>query len=331
MKLNPPKLMMNLLSFVYCNVLFKIIYRNNSSLPKHPLKFDKLGKFKIVQFADIQEGPDTDPRTLELMNRILDKEKPNLVVLTGDNIDGKCKTTEDVKKAITNIAGPMEARNIPWAIVFGNHDDEHLVMSKEQMMNFYMTFNYNISQIGFKTGNRIGNYNLLIQGTSSQAPEFNIYLLDSGKYRTSGSYDYITCTEICWYKTIAKKLKKQYKKVIPAIMFFHIPLQEFYTAYQIGYVDGLRLEPEGASLINTGMFHTIVNTGDVKGIFVGHDHSNTYTAILDGVLLGYAGNAGYATYGNPKLQRGARVFEINKSNPSVINTHMIFSGDVGLN
>lgn len=331
MKLNPFKSLIYLSSFVYCNILFKIIYRNNSPLLKHPLKFDTLGNFKIVQFADIQEGPDTDPRTLELMNRILDKEKPNLVVLTGDNIDGKCKTTKDVKKAITNIAGPMEERYIPWSIVFGNHDDEHLVMNKEQMMDFYMTFNYNISQIGFKTGNRIGNYNLLIQGISSQTPEFNIYLLDSGKYCASGTYDYITCSEICWYKTIAKKLKKQYKKVIPAVMFFHIPLQEFYTAYQTGYVDGLRLEPEGAPLINTGLFDNIVNTGDVKGIFVGHDHINTYTAVLKDILLCYAGNAGYATYGNPKLQKGARVFEINENNPSVINTHMIFSSDVGLN
>lgn len=68
------------------------------------------------------------------MNRILDKEKPNLVVLTGDNIDGKCKTAEDVKKAITNITEPMESRKIPWAVVFGNHDDEHSMMNKEQMM-----------------------------------------------------------------------------------------------------------------------------------------------------------------------------------------------------
>lgn len=331
MKLNPFKSLTDLLSFVYCNILFKITYKNNSPLPKHPLKFDTLGNFKIVQLADIQDGPDTDPRTLELMNRILDKEKPNLVVLTGDNIDGKCKTTEDVKKTITNIAGPMEARNIPWAIVFGNHDDEHFMMSKEQMMNFYMTFNYNVSQIGFKTENRIGNYNLLIQGTSSQAPEFNIYLLDSGKYSILGIYDYITYPQICWYKTIAKKLKKQYKKVIPSIMFFHIPLQEFYTAYQTGYIDGQRLEPESASLINTGLFDTIVSTGEVKGIFVGHDHSNTYTAVLNDILLGYAGSVGYATYGNPKLQRSARVFEINENNPSVINTHLIFSGDVGLN
>ncbi|KZL90380.1 metallophosphoesterase family protein [Clostridium magnum] len=331
MNLKPFKPIIDLLSFAYCNILFKITYRNNSPLPKYPLKFDTSRNFKIVQFADIQDGPNTDPRTLELMNRILDKEKPNLVVLTGDNIDGKCKTAEDVKKAITNISKPMESRNIPWAVVFGNHDDEHFMMSKEQMMNFYMTFNYNVSQIGFKTENRVGNYNLLIHGSSSQAPKFNVYFIDSGKYSILGVYDYITKPQICWYKTIANNLKKQYKKTIPAIMFFHIPLQEFYTAYKTGYIDGLRLESESTSSINTGLFDAIVNTGDVKGIFVGHDHSNTYTAALNNITLGYAGNVGYATYGNPKLQKGARIFEINEANPSTINTRMIFSGDVGLN
>jgi hypothetical protein len=330
MKQNPFKSFYDQLSFLYCDILFKIIGKNDSIPSKYPLKFDSSGNFKIVQFSDIQDGANTNPQTIELMNRILDREKPNLVVLTGDNVDGKCKTAEDVKKAITNISVPMEKRSIPWAIVFGNHDDEHFMMSKEQMMNFYMTFKYNVSQIGFKTDNRIGNYNLLVEGSSSKTPEFNIYLLDSGKYSIVGIYDCITKPQICWYKTIARNLKKQYNKPIPAIMFFHIPLQEFYMAYLTSHIDGIRLEHESASLINTGMFDAVVSTGDVKAIFVGHDHNNSYSAILENILLGYAGNVGYATYGNPKLQRGARVFEINEATPLVINTRLISSGDVGL-
>jgi predicted phosphodiesterase len=330
MKFKPFKSLADQLSFIYCNIRLKISNKNNFRSNNYLLSFDSSGNFKIVQFSDIQDGPNTNPQTLELMNRILDKEKPNLVVLTGDNVDGKCKTSKDVITAITNIAEPMESRNIPWAVVFGNHDDEHFMMNKEQMMNFYMSFNYNVSQIGFRTGTRIGNYNLLVQGTSSQAPEFNIYLLDSGKFSFLGIYDYITKPQICWYKTMARKLKNQYKRVIPAIMFFHIPLQEFYMAYQTGHIDGERLEHESASLINTGFFDTIVNTGDVKSIFVGHDHNNTYSAVLDNIRLGYAGSVGYATYGNPKLQRSARIFEINEANPSAIKTRLISAGDVGL-
>lgn len=298
---------------------------------KPTLKFDASGNFKIVQFTDMQDGPKTNPNTIDLMNKILDKEKPSLVVLTGDNIDGKCKTADEVKKAITNIAQLMETRKIPWAIVFGNHDDEHGVMSKEQMMNFYMSFSCNISLIGNKTSGRIGNYNLLVQGSASSAPALNLYLLDSGKYNLLGSYDSITSTQISWYKSTAANLKKQYKKTIPALMFFHIPLPEFRTAYKTGYIDGKRLEIENSPLINTGLFSALVNTGDVKGVFVGHDHINTYTAVLKGIRLGYAGSAGYATYGNANMQRGARVLKISETNPSAFTTRMIFAGDVSAN
>ena len=84
---------------------------------KLPLKFDANGNFKIVQFTDIHEGPDRD-KSIDLMNKILKYEKPNMVVLTGDNIDGKCKTLADVRNAINYIAEPMETRKIPWCYCF---------------------------------------------------------------------------------------------------------------------------------------------------------------------------------------------------------------------
>lgn len=42
---------------------------------KNNLRFDSNGKFKIVQFTDIHEGPSRD-KSIDLMNKILDYEKP---------------------------------------------------------------------------------------------------------------------------------------------------------------------------------------------------------------------------------------------------------------
>jgi len=139
-----------------------------------PLKFDDKGNFKIVQFTDLHEGPNKD-KSIDLMNKILEYEKPSLVVLTGDIIDGKCKTVDDVKKAISYIAQPMEIRSIPWAIVFGNHDDEHGKMTKEEMMKFYMAFEHNCSEIGHKTFDRIGNYNLLIESLKDNTKDHKTF------------------------------------------------------------------------------------------------------------------------------------------------------------
>lgn len=295
---------------------------------KFPLKFDTNGNFKIVQFTDIHEGPESD-KTIELMNKILKYEKPNMVVLTGDNIDGKCKTVEDVRQAINHIASPMETRKIPWAIVFGNHDDEHKVMSKEEMMKYFMTFKYNISQIGYKTFDRIGNYNILIEGSKNDTPKFNIYMIDSGTYAPSfiGGYAWIKLTQICWYKKIALSLKRKYKRRIPSLMFFHIPLKKFKKAWEIGLIDGQRGENESCAKINLCIFNKFVKTGDVKGVFVGHDHFNNYCAMLRGIRLGYGGYTGYGGYGQDDIPRGARVFLINEVNPTNFETWLRREGD----
>ena len=54
------------------------------------LQFNKDGKFKFVQFTDIHlaEGPDTDLAAQNLMRKVLDLEKPDFVVSTGDIISG---------------------------------------------------------------------------------------------------------------------------------------------------------------------------------------------------------------------------------------------------
>lgn len=286
-----------------------------------PLKFDANGNFKIVQFTDIHEGPTPD-KTIDVMNKILDYEKPNLVLLTGDIIDGACKTLDGVKKAITDIAEPMETRGIPWAIVFGNHDDEHGLMSKKDMMKYYMTFKHNISQIGYETSDRIGNYNILVENSKTSVPSLNIYMMDSGKYALKfiAGYNWIKFTQILWYKCLSSKLSRKYKKLIPALMFFHIPLPEFKTAWQKGEKDGVRLEEECSPKINTHLFKAIVKTGDVKGVFVGHDHLNNYCATLNGIKLGYGNYTGYGGYGRDDFPKGARVFLINECDPAKFKT-----------
>ncbi|MDD7794202.1 metallophosphoesterase family protein [Clostridium sp. 'White wine YQ'] len=294
------------------------------------LKFDTKGKFKIVQFTDIHEGPEMD-EGIGVMRKILDYERPNLVILTGDNIDGKCKTIEDVKTAISHIASPMENRKIPWAIVFGNHDDEHGVMSKEEMMKFYMSFDYNISQVGYKTFDRIGNYNLLVEGSKNKKPVLNLYFLDSGKYAPFfvGGYNWIKLTQALWYRKITFGLKQRYNKIIPSLMYFHIPLPEYKKAWRRGKPKGEKLDSIDSPLINIcgGLFRVLINTKDVVGVFVGHDHFNNFVVKYKGILLGYAGYTGYGGYGDSKIPRGARVVLVNEANPTDIKTWLRREGD----
>ena len=223
----------------------------------------------------------------------------------------------------------MENRGIPWAIVFGNHDDEHHKMTKEEMMKLYMSYEHNYSEIGYKTFDRTGNYNLLIENSKNNSPKLNIYMMDSGKYAPFfiGAYNWIKSTQIYWYKRTALDLKEKYNQTIPALMFFHIPLRKFKKAWIVGLISGKRFEKESCAKINLCFFNTLIKTGDVKGIFVGHDHFNNYCAFFKGIRMGYAGYTGYGGYGKNDIPRGARMFLINELDAANFKTWIRQEGD----
>ena len=97
------------------------------------LRFREDQTFTIVQFTDLhwQNGEPADQRTAALMAQVLDSERPDLVVLTGDVIQGaQC---HDPAAAWRNAVAPIMERGLPWAAVFGNHDDEGRLSRRELM------------------------------------------------------------------------------------------------------------------------------------------------------------------------------------------------------
>ena len=96
------------------------------------LKFGEDKKFKIVQFTDVHwvyNSADSEEAG-ERMNEVLDAEKPDLVIYTGDVIFAK-----PAKEAMQKALEPVIKRNIPFAVTFGNHDDEQ-DMNRRQLYEF---------------------------------------------------------------------------------------------------------------------------------------------------------------------------------------------------
>jgi len=82
-------------------------------------------EFKIVQFADLHFGTEgeqyhnaDEARTVEFMSYLVQTEKPDLIVLSGDNI---MTTGVSGAKELVRI---MDAYRTPYTFVFGNHDAE---------------------------------------------------------------------------------------------------------------------------------------------------------------------------------------------------------------
>ena len=98
---------------------------------------------------------------------------------------------------------------------------------------------------------------------------------------------------------------------------------------------GERNEEECMGPINGGLFSAMLERGDVKGVFCGHDHINTYVGNYYGILLGYAGSTGFGAYGLPGAERnrlrGDRVFNLDENTAEVlVETHMVFAKDYGI-
>ena len=105
------------------------------------LRFNKDGKFKILVATDIHEDEKDDAKSadaLALLTNAIEELKPDLVVFNGDNAtaDG----LENQRATIHKIVAPVAAKNIPLAVVFGNHDVEYSGVSKEEQVKIYQEY-----------------------------------------------------------------------------------------------------------------------------------------------------------------------------------------------
>ena len=139
-----------------------------------PLHFSHDGKFKILHIADLHFSirhsdcrdsilspcEDSDNLTSTLVGRILDEEKPDLVVFTGDQLNGQ-GTTWDSNSVLAKFSVALTERQIPWAAVFGNHDDEDGA-SREDQLKRLQGLPYSLVERGPVDVHGVGNYVLKV-------------------------------------------------------------------------------------------------------------------------------------------------------------------------
>jgi len=319
---------------------------------KHELRFNKDGKFKIVVFADIQDTLPVKDSTIQYMNKILDLEKPNLVILGGDNYDGTEYTAKRLKEYLTVITEPMESRKIPWCHVYGNHAEGGYKyfngMPKEEQQPIYESFKYCVSKSGDESVYGVGNYVLPVLRSDSDRIAFNVFCLDSHsylycyqedleekvvlkRYNQSGKvYDVIHFSQINWYWNTSVKLEEYNGSKISAMMFFHIPLYEWNyilrNPSQTRMI-GSQYEEVCAPEANSGLFWAAFERGDVKAMFCGHDHVNDFSGTYMGITMGYSPTIGAKEYYKAE-NRGARVVEINQDDAFNIKTWVVYCKDL---
>ena len=206
--------------------------------------------FKILQLTDIHLGGgvisyDKDKKALEAVFKLIDYTKPDLVIVTGDLTYpvGLSSFSFNNTAPVAQFAAFMRNTGVPWAFTYGNHDTESYAASNKQTLDeLYKSLSYKTSrnllypyvQPSINGEKITGRNNQLIEvrnsdGTLNQA----LFLIDSNAYTGDGfnKYDYIHDDQVEWYKKEIQRLSIEEGKKISSLGFFHIPLQEYKTAY----------------------------------------------------------------------------------------------------
>lgn len=296
-----------------CSVLFSfsILYAQ-----KPTLKFNENGKFKVIQITDthfIYGNPASDV-VPALLNEIIDAEQPDLLVFTGDMV---WQNPDKTKEALDALFAPVIEKKVPWAYVFGNHDDE-ADMSRTQIMEYVTNKPYCLAVKGDQYLDGVGNYVLEVKAKESDKIGTVLYCMDSHAYsqlKGIGGYGWFSFEQVDWYrKQSAAYTKLNDGKPFPALAFFHIPLAEYpeMKAAQPEKMFGSKDEKECNGKINTGMFAAMRTAGDVMGTFVGHDHDNDYIGSWHNIALAYGRYSGGKTVYNNLGKNGCRVIELTE-------------------
>ncbi|MDR1464500.1 MAG: metallophosphoesterase family protein [Oscillospiraceae bacterium] len=319
-------------------------------MPERELRF-RDGRFKILHFTDIQDAGEVHPCALRLMEAALDRERPDLVVFTGDQIQGYspklkgAKAAEAIVSTIRQILAPLEARGIPFTFTFGNHDMQSQLPLPEQFAVYAASPLCLAEDTPGVSG--CGNHHLLVRSGDGSRILFSLYLLDSHGAQGVAGYEPLAADQVDWFRRVRDALAQQAGDPVPALLFQHIPVPNVYDLLRPapkgkGAVRGFRFRrkhyyilPEpgaapGSVFVetpcvpdtDTGLFAAAQERGDVLGMYFGHDHKNAFAAALEGIDLGYTPGAGFAAYG-PGKRRGARVFELRETNPRDYQSRVI--------
>lgn len=306
------------------------------------LKFNEDGNFRILQINDFQDTDTTNADSISFLNAVLDKYKPDLVVIVGDQLSDRFPnvSAEKIKIALSNQLSPIEERGIPFLFTFGNHDrDYESIMSMEEQAAFYREFSSCYANTQGADG---GTYNTVIYGKDGITPCLNIYMMDTQHWNGTGWTSGVTEDQVNWYIRTSNNLKEMNGgAVVPSLVFQHIPVKEimkltkvvpaetqgavknlFNSEYivldeEADWIGDRNVMREAPGCENpekiTGQYEAWLSQGDIIGAYFGHEHINTFVGRTeDGIVLGYNGGFGFATYGDPD-ERYARIYDFNET------------------
>lgn len=293
-----------------------------------------------------------DARLYDSLTETIEETNPDLILITGDLVYGQY---DDKGTMLQSLIEKMDSFGIPWAPVFGNHDNESAKGVAWQCRQLENAENC-LFKRGTVTGN--GNYTVGIKQNGILTRVF--FMMDSnGCLRSAG----FGKDQMDWSVGVAEAIQ-EFSPNTKFSYAFHIQLYAFKDAYaKYGFTNsGTQSRPinidkadnkaetdfgylgrdlKGAWDVNYEVYNQIKAVG-ADSIFVGHEHCNSASVVYEGIRFQYGQKMG--TYDRCNFVKddgsiyegivkqdtplsGGTVMKMSETNGNFVEAYIYYSGD----
>jgi len=263
----------------------------------------------------------------ETVRTLVERVHPDLITVSGD------LSWAGNNIAYEKLASFLDTFRIPWAPVWGNHDNQDGPEAVDKVVDGYLQHPYCLYEKGDPA---IGNGNYIIRITEEGRPVEAILMMDSHdrdpwvneQGEETWGWAKLIPEQLEWYRQQIEALKAD--GFTDTTMIMHIPIYAYWDAWKAairpdvehekltveesyngscwndGYKEcfGVRYEDICSYPEDEGAFALIRELGSTHHIISGHDHVNNFVIPYEGVKFIYSMKTGAGCYWKPILNGG---------------------------
>lgn len=300
---------------------YSVVYENE--IPK--LQTNAEGEFNILQISDthfISGETKKDKSTLSGINGLIADDRYDLVVMTGDMVEGHNKNHRYNKaKALDAIAQVFENNKQYWCFIAGNNDGEYCG-SVEDIMLYLNKYEHAII-LDTPNLEGTGNYHIPIYNGENEV--HRLLFLDSHMRNPDNNYkiDAFGEKQVNWYRQMLADCSE---KDIFASTFFHSPMLEMNQAFSQGEIVSNYNASFNATTDETAnqpMLDVMIDSSRNGLMGTGHLHSNDYASYYRGMYWLNVRSGGKTVNLPKNLKHGGAAITI-KTNSNIIKNMYSF-------
>ena len=261
-----------------------------------------------IHLSDYTQDAPLGIRTFDSIRVMVEKHQPDLITLSGDLF-----WSDSMIYSAHRLTEFMDSLGIPWAPIFGNHEEEGNT-DKNYLADVFMTGEYCLMQKGdpdFGVGNYVVNICEEVNGKKQVV--HSLIMMDSH----NGAFEE---GQVDWYAWAAEGVKAYASEDAKSTVVLHVPIAQYQYAWDAAWdvenetwKEGFGAfgakgedvvcdreeaedEDELGAPVDWGLFAKVKEVGTTTNIICGHDHVNNFSVEYEGVRLTYSLRLGLGAY-----------------------------------